>query len=605
MSTRLIRRKAVVPLALFVGLLSLAWWLLADPLGRRAVIALGSRMTGAEVDLDAFHIHLFRGSVELDGLQVADASDLSKNLIDAGRIAVDLDPAALFKKKVVIDELALTGGRLGGTRQRPARPIPAAPGDTVSALAQARAFAAKVSVPLLQLTPVDSIRALVLDPSRLKSLAAAAALQARSDSAGKAVQAGYDSLQLQPVLDSTQALLQRVSKLDLRSAGVAGIQSAAKDLNGGLAQVKAAEARVAALKAAAARSASALAEGAKAVDAARLQDYAMARGLLRLPTISAADISAALFGRAAVDRFQQGIYWAGMARRYMPAGMLPRKDPGPRRLRMAGTTVRFPEVGALPTFLLRDAKLGLSFGGMTGSDNVLAAEAKGITSDPALYGSPATFTADGHGSGPHAVSVSLGGILDHTGAVGRDSAGGRIEGLRLPAFALPGLPYGAEPGAGTATFSLAVRGDQLSGRWSVEAPSVTWTRGAGGSGGAMDELAGKLLRGIGTLTLDARLSGTLGAPQISVSSNVGDALAKGVSAMLGQQVSAAEAKARAQVDQQVAGAAAAAKARAADVAQRAATLANDAEARLQDEQRQLDAKLKSLTAGALPGGIHF
>ena len=606
MLKRIIRWKAVIPLALFLLAVCGGWWLLADPLGRRAVIALGSKMTGAEVDLAAFHIHLLRGSVELDGLQVADASDLSKNTIEADQIVFDIDPAALFSKKVVIDRLALTGGRLGAIRATPAKPIPVAPRDTTSAPATAKAFATKVNVPVLQLTPVDSIKALVVNPSQLKSLQAATALQVRSDSARKAVQAGYDSLQLQPVIDSSQALLQRMSKFNAGTAGIAGVQAAAKDLNAGLARIKAAEARVATLKDAAARNATALADGTQALDAARQQDYATARGLLKLPTISAADISSALFGRMVVDRFQKAVYWSSMAKRYMPAGMLPKKDTGPKRMRMAGTTVRFPEVGALPTFLLRNAQLGLSFGGNAGRDNAIQAVAQGITSDPALYGRPATFSGSGKVGGAVPMAIDLGGILDHTRALSFDSAGGRMSGIKLPSFALPGLPYSAAPGAGTATFTFALKGDQVAGQWTIEAPSVAWTRdNAGGQGGAMDQMAGKLLQGVGTLTLKAALTGTLSSPQIAVSSNVGDALAKGVSAMIGQQVSQAEAKVRAQVDQQVGAATAAAKAKAADATQQASKLVDDAQAKLQDQQKQLEAKLKGLTAGALPGGIRF
>ena len=204
------------------------------------------------------------------------------------------------------------------------------------------------------------------------------------------------------------------------------------------------------------------------------------------------------------------------------------------------------------------------------------------------------------------MAIDLGGILDHTRAVSFDSAGGRVSGIKLPPFALPGLPYSAAPGSGTASFAFALRGDQVTGQWAVEAPKVAWSRdGAGGQGGTMDQLVGKLLQGVGTLTLKAALTGTLSSPQIAISSNVGDALAKGVSAMIGQQVSQAEAKVRAQVDQQVGAATAAANAKAADATQQASKLVDDAQAKLQDQQKQLEAKLKGLTAGALPGGIRF
>ncbi|MFI5235522.1 MAG: hypothetical protein ACHQXA_07425, partial [Gemmatimonadales bacterium] len=395
MTTRFFRWKAIIPLAVFIGLLMGAWWLLADPIGRRAVIAAGSKMTGAEVDLATFHIHLFKGSVELDGLQMANASDLTRNTVEVDRILFDLDPAALFEKKFVIDRMTIAGVRLGAVRPMPAKPIPEAAADTTSPLATAKAFAAKVSVPLLKLTPVESIKALVLNPSQLKSVAAAAALQARGDSVRKALQAGYDSLRLQPVLDSSRALADRMAKFDPKGAGIAGIQKAAQDLNQGLDRIKQAEARVAALQQATATAAAGLNDGAKGLDAARQQDYALAHGLLKLPTFSPSDISAALFGRMATDRFQQAVYWAQLARKYMPPGLLPKKNPGPKRARMAGTTVRFPQLHQLPAFLVRQADVSLSFGGAAARDNAFQATVQGVTSDPALYGKPTTFTGGG------------------------------------------------------------------------------------------------------------------------------------------------------------------------------------------------------------------
>lgn len=563
-------------------------------------------MTGAEVDLAAFHIHLLNGSIELDGLALADAADSSRNTFEAGRMLVALDPAALFEKKFVIDQLAATGVRIGARRSTPARRIPKAAADTTGALETARTFASKVSVPLLRLTPVESIKALVVDPSQLKSLQAAAALEARSDSVRNALRTSYDSLALQPVLDSSRALADRMARFDARAAGVAGVQQAARDLGQGISRIKDAEARVAALQRSANTAANALGDGVKALDAARQQDYALARGLLKLPTVSPADISAALFGRSVVDRFQRAVYWSQLARKYMPAGLLPKKDPGPERLRMRGTTVRFPELHQLPTFLLRRGDLGVSFGGDSADAYAFKAAVQGVTSDPALYGRPTTFSGAGQVAGPVPMTIALDGALDHTGAVPIDSAVGRVTGIVLAPMALPGLRYSVVPGAGTASLSIAVRGDQLRGRWTLTTSHVSWVRDStAGAAGTVDQLVGKVLQGIGSLTIQADLGGTLAAPQVSVSSNVGDAVAHGVSGMLGQAARDAEAKARAEVDRQVGPRVSEAKARVAEVQQQGAALVAGAQSQLEDQRRQLEARSQGLTRSALPGGIKF
>jgi uncharacterized protein (TIGR03545 family) len=606
MSTRLFRWKAILPLALFLLAICLGWWLSADWLGRRAVIAAGTKMTGAEVDLTAFHIHLLRGSIELDGLALADATDSSRNSFEAGKLVMALDPVALFEKKFVLDRLAATGVRIGARRATPARRIPKAADDTTSALEAAKAFASKVSVPLLRLTPVESIKALIVDPSQLKSLQVAAALEAHTDSARHALRAGYDSLALPTVLDSSRALADRMARFDARAAGVAGVQQAAKELGQGISRIKDAEARVAALERSASTAASALGDGAKALDAARQQDYALARGLLKLPTVSPADISAALFGRSVVDRFQRAVYWSQLARKYMPPGLLPKKDPGPKRLRMRGTTVRFPELHQLPTFLLRRGDLGVSFGGDSADAYAFKAAVQGVTSDPALYGRPTTFSGAGRMAGPVPMTIALEGALDHTGAVPLDSASGRVTGITLAPMALPGLRYSVVPATGTASLSFAVRGQELRGRWTLTASQVSWARDStAGAPGPADQVVGKVLQGIGSLTIQADLGGTLAAPQVSVSSNIGDAVAHGVSAMLGQAARDAEARARAEVDRQVGPKVSEAKARVAEAQQQVAALVAGAGAQLEDQRKQLEARAQGLTRSALPGGIKF
>ncbi|MGH7590560.1 MAG: hypothetical protein ACREL2_03905, partial [Gemmatimonadales bacterium] len=396
------------------------------------------------------------------------------------------------------------------------------------------------------------------------------------------------------------------AKFNAGAAGVAGVQQAVKDLNQGIARIKDAEARVAALQRTAAASAATLSDGAKALDAARQQDYGVARGLLKLPTISPADISSALFGRMVTERFQQAVYWSALARKYMPAGILPKKDPGPKRARMAGTTVRFPLLHRLPAFLLARADASVSFGGAAATDNVVKGVVQGVTSDPALYGRPTTFSGSGRIGGATPMSVDVGGVLDHTGAVSVDSAGGRLDGVTLPDFALPGLPFSARPGHGTVSFVIVLRNGGIRGRWSVTAPKVSWVRDStANNAGTVDQLIGKVLQGVGTLSLDAELSGTLAAPQVTVRSNVGDAVAQGVSAMLGQAAKDAEAKARAEVDRQVGPQVAAAKAKVTEVQQQGATLAADAQSKLEDQRKTLEARLQGVAKSSLPGGIKF
>src|ERR671921_1443708 len=100
------------------------------------------------------------------------------------------------------------------------------------------------------------------------------------------------------------------------------------------------------------------------------------------------------------------MYWATLARGYVPPGLLPRETPGPKRLRRAGTTVQFVSRAALPRVLLRraDLQLTVSEGAARGSYALAIADA---TTEPTVLGRPTLF------------------------ALRRRDAGGAVEALRV------------------------------------------------------------------------------------------------------------------------------------------------------------------------------
>ena len=87
-----------------------------------------------------------------------------------------------------------------------------------------------------------------------------------------------------------------------------------------------------------------------------------------------------------------------------------------------------------------------------------AARLSGVTSDPALYGRPATASAMAPG-------VRLGALLDHVQATPRDTAAASLAGVALPPLPLSLLPIRLEPGRGTVALSFSLQGDQVRALW--------------------------------------------------------------------------------------------------------------------------------------------
>ena len=164
----------------------------------------------------------------------------------------------------------------------------------------------------------------------------AQALVARTDSVKKALEQGFQQLNIGPTIDSARALAQKLAATDPKQLGLDGSRQAIQSVRETLKKVEAAKQQIQVLEQNARSATQFLGQGVQVVDQARQKDFAFAKSLLKLPTFSAPEIGGALFGKVSIDRFKQATYWAELAQQYMPPGLLPRPAPGPDRLRADG-----------------------------------------------------------------------------------------------------------------------------------------------------------------------------------------------------------------------------------------------------------------------------
>ena len=596
--TRIFRWRGLLPLALGLGLMYAAWALFGERVVRDTLREAGTKALGTQLDIAQVVIDELHTTVELRGIALADPFDVHRNLLEAKLLRVELEPDPLLEKKLVLRRLSIGEVRTGTQRATPARPVTGG-GFAPSMLREMDRWAKQFDVPLLSLTPVDTIRAIVLDPTQLASVRAALALVTRADSVRGTLEQSYRSLRLQETLDSAQALLTRLQGANLRALGVTGARTALADTRRAVARVDSARRRVEALATAARTAADTLQLALRSVDDARRADYAFARGLLKLPSFDAPNMGAALFGKVTIDRFQQALYWTTLARQYAPPGLLPKESDGPKRLRRAGSTVHFAKAMAYPRFLLRrgDVSVTVSDGPARGTYALAATD---VTTEPALVGRPTMFALRRSAKGEGRVdSLRVTGMLDHVSAHPRDVITASVSGVRLPSLPLPVLPYKAEPGRGTTEMRFALEGDRVAAHWSLASGTLTWREDSSRvrALNAMESLVARLLTGIGVLEIDAELNGPVRSPKLSVRSNLDRVNADRLRAVAGEQVLAAEARVRTQVDRLVEEKTAPIKTRIADLRAETDRRLADARAKLDTQKQKLDAQVKTLTGG--------
>ena len=594
---KVFRWQGIFPLLVFGTLLIIGWMLFGERIAQDTIEEAATKALGTQVDIARVEINERRATLALHQVSIAHPFDPTRNLVEAGLLRFELEAEPLLEKKFIVRRLELRDLETGTRRATPARTI-GGDGFAPAALREMDRWAKQFQVPLLSLTPIDTIKAVVLDPTQLRTVSEALSIAQRADSARRALTAEYEGLRIRETLDTAESLVRRLRATNPRALGLAGVNAAVADVRRVGALIDSTRRRIESLARNARGSVDTLETGIRGLDDARRADYAFARSLLRLPNFDAPDIGAAFFGDVTIDRFQQALYWTTLARQYAPPGLVPRQSAGPQRVRRSGTSVQFVERTEQPRFLLRRANLDLEVttGPARGTYTLAVADA---TTEPAITGRPMLFALRRGATGTGVDSLFATGSLDHARARPRDVLSASAAGIALPGFSVPVLPLRAEPGRGTSELRVVLEGDQLSGRWSIRSTNVTWPvdSARARSLNTIESLVARIVTGLTELDLTAEISGTLTTPKLVVRSNLDRAVATRLRAVIGEEVARAEALVRQEVDRIVEEKSAPVRARVAELRAEGERRVADARASLDEERAKLDAQLRELTGG--------
>jgi uncharacterized protein (TIGR03545 family) len=603
MRMKIFRWKAIGPLLLFLAILIVLVVIFAEPIAHDTTEEASTELLGTQVDVGKLDLRPRESSVDLRALQIANPFALDHNLLEADEIRLRLNPLALAEKKLVIERLSLSGMRFGTARKTPAKPVKGG-GFAPKLLQAVDQWGQQFDVPLLSLTPIDTIRQLALDPTQLTTIREAQTLAARTDSTRKALDQGFQQLDIRETLDSARTLAQRLSATDPKKLGLDGTRKAIESVQQTLRELDAAKKRLEGLERSTRSGVQLLGQGTQLLDQARQRDFAFAKSLLKLPSFAAPDVGSAFFGKVSIDRFKQALYWAELAQQYMPPGLLPRPTPGPQRLRASGQTIAFPKVEEFPQFLLEQGLLDFTIGGTSAVQGAYSATVSGLTSTPALYGKPTVISASRRATASALAGIDVNAVIDHVSSPIKDSATARLRGIELPSFDIPGIPFRVEPGKGSSSldFSMKGSGAQLLGRWAISSPRVNWAvDSTERSMNDIERLVWRVVSGLSDLEIVAELSGSVRSPKLSVSSNLDKAIAQRLQAVMGEEVAKAERLVRAKVDSLVADKVEPVKRQIAAVQAEANQRVQTERQRLDQVEQQLQAELKRLTGGLVPG----
>lgn len=590
------RWRGIFALLFFFALIATWWLVFGERTVRNTMREAATTALGTQVDIGSLEIDLTDGLMILRGIAIADPFDSTRNILEANDTRLELELEPLLTRKLVVRQLSVNGIDVGTTRDVPARRVDTA-GFAPRALREIQRFREQIDVPLLSLTPIDTIRALVLDPSQLRTVQSATALVSRADSLKTTTVSRAEAITQTDVLDSAQALLGRLRGQSVRSLGVTGTLRAVRDVRRLVSSVDSLKRSVESLQRDTRTGFDSIVTATRAVNDARRADYAFARGLLSLPTFDAPSIGPALFGEVSVSTFEKAAYWTSLAREYAPPGLLPRERPGARRLRRDGTTVNFVVPGSLPDFLVRASDVSISLGEAAGAvRGAYTLALRNVTTAPSLLGQPTTFELTRSAAGADIPELHVTGSLDHTTAVPHDVIRLTASDIKLPDFTIPGIPLALDLGRGQSGLRFALRGDSVAAQLSLRAPTPQWRRDSTRADGLneIETLVIRVLERIRALEVEAELHGTLASPRLSVRSTIDREVAAAVQGVIGEEVREAEQKIRAQVDSIAESALVPVRARVQELRAEAQSRVDALEAQVNQVREQLLAQLRAL-----------
>ncbi len=523
-----IRWWGVIAFALFVAGISVFWFVLADSLVKCSIERTGTALVGAKVELDKADLTLFPLGLKLSGLQVTNPEAPMTNAVSAVSVTMLMDGVNIFRRKVIIEEMAVEGVRLNTPRK------------TSGAIsrrlesASRKGMLDRFALPALEMPDVRKI----LAGEELESVNL---LNRTRDEITQAYSGFEGELKLladKKKLDEYRARFERIKGSG--KDGVGGILGATGEFLSLQKDIKAELERIDRVKAGVGGVLASYREKIDEAKRAPFRDIERIKRKYGLTPEGFANILRALLGPTVASRIDTALLWYGRLSPVVArAAML--RDGGvkvERPIRGSGVNVRFPEKRPVPDFLIRKAALSVwipagDFSGLVTN----------ITDDQEVLGSPMGFNFSGTRL-KGLESLKLTGEINRTtpakpkDTVAMKMRGYRIEGVELASKSA--FPMELRRALLDIDLTARIEGAAMDAGLSAGLSSVEMASVKQGMG-AIERAVASALSGVKGFKLKASATGTLSDYDLKLSSDL-DVVLKGAVGKIVADLSAEFAK---------------------------------------------------------------
>lgn len=513
-------------------------------------------VTGAKVEVDRLHLNLFDLTLTIDRIQIANPHDTWRNLIETGKIRVQLARNPLFSGKVVMEDISLAGLMLDTPRrtdgQLRRRLLPGPFGK-----AQAKLNRDIASIPLLDSgslqNEVNLNKDKLLSSYRFQTTLSAADIQDRINNAGREWNANLARL------DETKQKLQQIDTR-LRELTNASIKSlpelkqnlkTVEDLNQTISTLGP---QINEVQSSYQKEFSDIGGDIGDLASAADHDYHELLKLAKLPDFEQVNIGEIIFGEALLNESSTFINLVDQLQAYVPAGVLANQtSPAATPETTAQNTPRYPRGGqdiifpgrrTYPNFLIRHLAVSAQGPVRTFLKGYSAdATLMGFTTEPAIYGKPMELAVSA--ASPGHSYLNLKGSMNHITSQIDDRFNLQIQNINLPEINFADRPYLPERislGDAKLLTDLAVQHNRFDLHIRLDSPNIKWDFGAPErdhhpeSGNLIAEILQQTLTGLDRLQIDYRLQGQDHQLHMNVSTNLDQLLKERFDAAIGAKV---------------------------------------------------------------------
>ncbi|MDZ7400282.1 MAG: TIGR03545 family protein [candidate division KSB1 bacterium] len=423
------RKRGLIYLAVIAIIVAVIAYFTQDKFLERQLESGLEAIAGAKVEIDNFHFSLLKAECSWSRLQIANANDPWKNLVETGRASFDLETRPLFWRRFIIKEMALERVRTGTPRKTngslPKKPEP--PKSTEPDLFERAKAALQKQLgdaPIFDLSGLG--KKLKVDSLiNVENLASFQAYQSLRSTADSTFDYWKSQLDVKVYSAKVNELESKVKSLKLEKIDeikdVAAVVDLAKKVDDirkdALSLKKDVEQKHAALT----QTFDELQAELKSAQGALQQDIDKAKQLAKLKDLDVKDVALVLFGSAVVDRYEQLLDYVATGRKYLDkVQKMTASDKVEKPPRFKGQDIHFPFRYRYPKFLLRQAKLSAATAaGDTSRAYFLEGYLTGLTNQPSVLGRPTRFNIDLMRLDGN--KYRLAGSLDHITDQSRDS----------------------------------------------------------------------------------------------------------------------------------------------------------------------------------------